>query len=134
MTKRYEDVLKGGAMAPKGTTVDNTPIICRTNARVGVLGNPSDGFFGKTISLSVTNFWAEVSIEESDKIELMRHPLNDPTTFGSLADLHAVSVHEQYVQHTHLLTHSLTHSPHTHTYTHTHTHQHAIARVLPVHS
>ena len=35
--------------------------IChRVYARVGLLGNPSDGFFGKTISLSLANFCAEV--------------------------------------------------------------------------
>eukprot|EP00041_Stephanoeca_diplocostata_P031207 m.966573 g.966573 ORF g.966573 m.966573 type:complete len:667 (+) comp23912_c0_seq54:101-2101(+) len=81
----------GGAGSPTGQ------IVCRTYARVGVLGNPSDGFFGKTISLSIQNFWAQVSIEESDTILLVRHPLNDPTTFGSLADLHAVSVNEAYL-------------------------------------
>ena len=30
--------------------------------RIGLVGNPSDGFFGKTISLSIANFWAEVSV------------------------------------------------------------------------
>ena len=29
------------------------------------MGNPSDGFHGKTISLSIANFWAEVTIIES---------------------------------------------------------------------
>lgn len=93
----YEAVLQKLPSRPRASVSDSGHIVCRTYARVGVLGNPSDGFFGKTISLSVKNFWAEVSIEESDKIELIRHPLNDPTTFGSLADLHAVSVHEQYM-------------------------------------
>jgi hypothetical protein len=32
----------------------------RAHARVGLVGNPSDGFFGKTIAVSVANFWAEV--------------------------------------------------------------------------
>lgn len=32
----------------------------RTHARIGLLGNPSDGYGGKTISLSLKNFWAEV--------------------------------------------------------------------------
>ena len=32
------------------------------------MGNPSDGFNGKTISLSIANFWAEVSIVESEKL------------------------------------------------------------------
>ena len=52
------------------------------------MGNPSDGFFGKTISLSIKNFWAEVTICESARLILTPHPLNDPTEFGSLADLH----------------------------------------------
>lgn len=37
------------------------PITCRVHARVGLLGNPSDGFYGKTLSLSLANFYAEVS-------------------------------------------------------------------------
>ena len=52
------------------------------------MGNPSDGFNGKTISLSIKNFWAEVTIFESARLILTPHPLNDPTEFGSLADLH----------------------------------------------
>ena len=52
------------------------------------MGNPSDMYFGKTISLSIKNFWAEVTIFESAKICLTPHPLCDPTEFGSLADLH----------------------------------------------
>ena len=53
-----------------------------------LMGNPSDGFYGKTISLSIQNFWAEVTIYESEKLILTPHPLCDPTEFGSLADLH----------------------------------------------
>ena len=29
-------------------------------ARAGLLGNPSDGYHGKTISIIVRDFWAEV--------------------------------------------------------------------------
>ena len=32
------------------------------------MGNPSDGFHGKTISMSIENFWAEVTIKESEKL------------------------------------------------------------------
>ena len=32
------------------------------------MGNPSDGFHGKTIALSIANFWAEVTIIESAKL------------------------------------------------------------------
>lgn len=35
-------------------------IVSRVHARVGLLGNPSDGFYGKTISFSLKNFYAEV--------------------------------------------------------------------------
>ena len=65
--------------------------------RVGVMGNPSDGFNGKTISLSIANFWAEVTIVESPKLRLIPHPLNDPTEFGSMADLYGISTKEGYL-------------------------------------
>ena len=32
------------------------------------MGNPSDGFHGKTISMSIANFWAEVTIHDSEKL------------------------------------------------------------------
>ena len=60
------------------------------------MGNPSDGFFGKTISLSIANFWAEVSVWPSARLRIVPHPLNDPTSFGSLADLHGVVDKEGY--------------------------------------
>ena len=44
------------------------PITRRAHARVGLVGNPSDGFYGKTISVSIENFWAEVSIHESETV------------------------------------------------------------------
>ena len=37
-------------------------------SRVGLMGNPSDGFNGKTIALTIANFWAEVNIAESEKL------------------------------------------------------------------
>jgi hypothetical protein len=38
------------------------PLTVRSNARVGLMGNPSDGFYGKTLSLLISNFWAEVTL------------------------------------------------------------------------
>lgn len=76
--------------------VESENITCQTCARVGLLGNPSDGFFGKTISLSIANFWAEATIVASEELMLNRHPINDPTSFGSLADLQSVSKREGY--------------------------------------
>ena len=40
-------------------------------ARAGLLGNPSDGYNGKTISFSVCNFHAEVVLYERDSVEIL---------------------------------------------------------------
>lgn len=37
-------------------------------ARAGLLGNPSDGYFGKIIAISVKNFSARVSLDESSDL------------------------------------------------------------------
>ena len=53
------------AQAPQPSAVsvsDDGSITSRVFARIGLLGNPSDGFFGKTISLSLANFYAEVCV------------------------------------------------------------------------
>ncbi|KAM9801194.1 glucuronokinase with putative uridyl pyrophosphorylase [Neosynchiropus ocellatus] len=73
------------------------PIVCRSYARVGLMGNPSDGFNGKTIAMSISNFWAEVTLVESQSLVLVPHPLNDPTEFGSLQDLFRISRKEGYL-------------------------------------
>ncbi|XP_071488373.1 uncharacterized protein [Diadema antillarum] len=73
------------------------PYTAKAYARIGLMGNPSDGFHGKTISVSIKNFWAEVTISESQKLILVPHPLNDPTEFGSLGDLHGISRKEGYL-------------------------------------
>ena len=38
--------------------------------RVGLIGNPSDGYFGKTISFTFSNFAAEVVLFESPELEI----------------------------------------------------------------
>jgi glucuronokinase len=50
----------------------------RAFARAGLLGNPSDGYFGKTISIVVRNFGAHVSLYETPElhIEPMDQDLN----------------------------------------------------------
>ena len=40
----------------------------RAYARAGLLGNPSDGYFGKTISIIVGNFGAHVSLYQSPEL------------------------------------------------------------------
>ena len=51
----------------------------RAYARAGLLGNPSDGYFGKTISIIVRNFGAHISLYESPelKIEAQEQDLNE---------------------------------------------------------
>jgi glucuronokinase len=43
----------------------------RTCARIGLLGNPSDGFFGKTISASIRDFGAGVVLYEWPELEIV---------------------------------------------------------------
>ncbi|MFA9454738.1 MAG: mevalonate kinase [Candidatus Aminicenantaceae bacterium] len=58
----------------------------RAFARAGILGNPSDGYFGKIIAVSVKNFAAEVVLEESDTLRIGT-PDYDDNSFDSLENL-----------------------------------------------
>jgi glucuronokinase len=89
--EEYEQQLKRVSALALPLKERTTPLNSRTFARVGLMGNPSDGFFGRTIAMSISNFWAEVAIVESEKLVLTPHKLNDPTEFGSLSDLHWIS-------------------------------------------
>jgi glucuronokinase len=40
----------------------------RGYARAGLIGNPSDGYFGKTISIIVKNFHAEISLFQTPEL------------------------------------------------------------------
>ena len=42
----------------------------RAYARAGLLGNPSDGYHGKTISISVRNFGAHVSLYQTPELRI----------------------------------------------------------------
>ena len=55
--------------------------------RAGLLGNPSDGYFGKTISLLVRNFRARVIVYPSARLEI-RPGKADLPVFESLDDLY----------------------------------------------
>jgi glucuronokinase len=56
-------------------------------ARAGFLGNPSDGYFGKTISFSVRNFRARVLLYPSARIEIKLSKADLPV-FENLRDLY----------------------------------------------
>lgn len=59
-------------------------------ARAGLMGNPSDGFHGKTLSFIVNNFFAQVTITSNPNlaVELIPHPVFDITHFQSFDTLH----------------------------------------------
>ena len=58
----------------------------RAYARAGLLGNPSDGYHGKTISIIVRNFWAEVVMYEWDSVDIVQSR-DDRARFRSIHDL-----------------------------------------------
>jgi len=58
----------------------------RAYARAGLLGNPSDGYNGKTISLIVRNYWAEVVLYEWDTVEIVLAD-DDRAKFDSVREL-----------------------------------------------
>ena len=57
----------------------------KAHARAGLVGNPSDGYHGKTISLIVKNFCAEVVIHEWPELEIIP-TRQDHCRFDSLED------------------------------------------------
>lgn len=56
-------------------------------ARVGLLGNPSDVYYGRTISFAFSNFWASVQLRPSDELVITPHPTHDFVHFRSLDHL-----------------------------------------------
>jgi glucuronokinase len=58
----------------------------RAHARAGLVGNPSDGYHGKTISLIVRNFFAEAVLYEWEDLELVWTDQNQHR-FDSIDDL-----------------------------------------------
>jgi glucuronokinase len=64
-------------------------MIIRTIAypRAGLIGNPSDGYFGKTIAFAFRNFSAEIELWESPELELLPSR-RDHSVFANLAALH----------------------------------------------
>ena len=68
----------------------------RTYARAGLLGNPSDGYNGKTISIIMRNLWAEVVLYEWDSVDIVLAQ-DDRARFRSVYDLaQDVKLHGYY--------------------------------------
>jgi glucuronokinase len=71
-------------------------ITARAHARAGLIGNPSDGYFGKTVSFVIRNFTTTVRLWESPHFEII--PANgDLSSFGSVREfLRDVRLHGYY--------------------------------------
>lgn len=73
-------------------------MIIRTIAypRAGLIGNPSDGYFGKTIAFTFRNFSANIELWESPELELLPSR-RDHSVFKGLKELHHdVRLHGYY--------------------------------------
>ena len=57
-------------------------------ARAGLIGNPSDGYFGKTISFIIQNYSARVTLYESPRLVIRPQTCDrlEFTSFGELVD------------------------------------------------
>ena len=53
----------------------------RCYARVGILGNPSDGYAGKTLSSTIENFGATVYMKKNNGIRFEPNPIGDQNEF-----------------------------------------------------
>jgi glucuronokinase len=65
-------------------------------ARAGLVGNPSDGYFGKTISFVIRNFKATITLWESPHFEIIPSH-GDLAQFASVSDfLRDIKLHGYY--------------------------------------
>lgn len=58
----------------------------RAYARAGLLGNPSDGYFGKIIAITIKNFYATVSLKESAELRI-EPPSRDASVYRNMDEL-----------------------------------------------
>lgn len=61
-------------------------ITTQAHPRAGLVGNPSDGYFGKTISFIVRNFRAQVTLWESPELEILPNT-RDLSQFAGIEQL-----------------------------------------------
>jgi glucuronokinase len=65
-----------------------TPMIIRSKAypRAALVGNPSDGYFGKTIAFVFSNFYAQVVLYESPELQILPN-IRDHSRFKNIHGL-----------------------------------------------
>ena len=54
--------------------------------RAALIGNPSDGYYGKTIAFVFSNFSARVQLYQTPKLEIKPEKLDQPI-YNSIEDL-----------------------------------------------
>ena len=74
----------GGSEHPHATATAWAHVVLDFPA--GLLGNPSDGYNGKTIAFSIRNLWAEVVLYEWDAVEIVLAE-DDRARFSTVQDL-----------------------------------------------
>ncbi|CAG8477620.1 5109_t:CDS:2 [Cetraspora pellucida] len=82
----------------------STLITTRSYARIGLMGNPSDGFHGKTISLLISNFFAEITLipnkftytQDYSKVEFFHSMITTKCSFSTIESLSILSSTEGY--------------------------------------
>ena len=61
-------------------------IVNKAYPRAALIGNPSDGYHGKTIAFTFSNFYAETTIYESPKLKIVPNQ-KDHSSFKNIHDL-----------------------------------------------
>ena len=71
-------------------------IRCKATARAGLIGNPSDGYHGKTIAVGIPDYFAQVVMYEWEDLELIPSQ-EDQSRFKNIDDLASdVDLHGYY--------------------------------------
>ncbi len=92
---RVDDCSLGRTASPE-TRSQMQIIRQRAYARAGFMGNPSDGYNGKTIAFVIRNFFAEVTLYDWPTVEIVLTK-EDQTSFRSIAELaEDVQLHGYY--------------------------------------
>ena len=88
MVGPWRTVIRGDEKQRRYFFSEGDGVIIRTQAypRAGLVGNPSDGYFGKTISFAFSNFRAEVVLYETPELEILPSE-KDRSCFASIQSL-----------------------------------------------
>ena len=66
--------------------MNESAVTTKSFARAGFLGNPSDGYFGKTISFAFSDFGVNLNLEESSRLRFIPGEVDD-ASFDSMEQL-----------------------------------------------